>query len=81
MFLGGGGGGAPKASVAQTPPVEEDPAVQKAAADAARRRKLGRGYRSTILGGAMTADNAPGATFGASGGLKNWTGSQSVQSG
>jgi hypothetical protein len=67
MFLGGGGGSAPKSIVQQEPVKEEDPAVQKAASDAVRRRRLGRGYRSTILGGAMTADNAPGAlqeTFG-----------------
>ena len=76
MFLGGGGGSAPKSVVPPEPPKEEDPAVQQAAADAARRRKLGRGYRSTILGGAMTADNAPAAgglkaTFGAGAGAIN----------
>ena len=66
----GGGPAAPKPTPMAAAPKEEDKAVQQAASDAARRRKLGRGFRSTILGGALTSDQAPAAaglksTFGA----------------
>ena len=45
----GGGPAAPKPQPQQQPVVEEDKAVQQASAEALRRRKLARGFRSTIL--------------------------------
>lgn len=45
-----GGGRAPSTPPPPPPaPKVEDPDVQKAAAEALRRRKLARGYRSTIV--------------------------------
>jgi len=45
----GGGPAAPKPQPQPQPVVEEDKAVQQASAEALRRRKLARGFRSTIL--------------------------------
>ena len=55
----GGGGKIPKPAPLPPPPDETDKAVQEATAAAARRRKMARGFRSTILGSSMTSDNAP----------------------
>jgi len=48
-MFGGGPAAPPKPQPQQQPVVEEDKAVQQASAEALRRRKLARGFRSTIL--------------------------------
>lgn len=64
MFFGGGPS-APKPQPQPAPPKEEDKAVQEASAEALRRRKLARGYKSTILN-EMASGVAQGqTTFGA----------------
>ena len=57
-MLGGGGVKAPVPAKPVEAPKVEDPAVQQAPAEAIRRRRMGRGYRSTVLSTSMLdADN------------------------
>lgn len=63
LFGGGPKFSAPPVVAAEPAPKVEDKAVQDAAAEALRKRRMARGYRSTILGSLSTAAQ-PGASGG-----------------
>jgi len=55
----GGGGSTPDVPPPTPAPTAADDAVQKAVAEAVRRKKMSRGYRSTILGSMAKSQQLP----------------------
>ena len=58
MFGGGGSSDLPSTPPPAAAPTVADEAVQKAVAEAVRRKRMSRGYRSTILGSMAKANTA-----------------------
>jgi len=53
------GNGVRSSQPVQSPSKKEDPEVQKARAEAERRRRLSRGYRSTVIASNMSDKSDP----------------------